>query len=150
MYCKNCGRLLPDSTLFCTGCGANQKEETFSAQDKEPTPSVGLPEAIKLFFVHYFDFKGRTRRSAFWWAYLFYALVFLVCLLKLPRDIAYLWVLFIFIPSISLCVRRLHDTGRSGWWYFLMCIPTVGNILLFILCCKDSQGPNRWGASPKY
>jgi len=66
-------------------------------------------------------------------------------------DIAGLWTLVTFIPTLSLTVRRLHDIGKSGWWYLIGIIPLVGGILLLVWYCKDSQpGSNQWGHSPKY
>jgi len=47
--------------------------------------------------------------------------------------------------SIGVTVRRLHDTGKSGWFYWLTCLPTVGAILLFIWAIEASDGPNQWG-----
>ena len=62
-------------------------------------------------------------------------------------------VLALFIPSIAVAVRRLHDTGRSGWWYIIGMIPVVsyvGSIVLLVFYCTDSQpGRNKWGPNPK-
>lgn len=63
-----------------------------------------------------------------------------------------------FIPGIGSAVRRLHDIGRSGWWYPLLTvgsiIPLLGiiaSITLLVFMCKDSQKEaNKWGISPKY
>jgi uncharacterized membrane protein YhaH (DUF805 family) len=63
---------------------------------------------------------------------------------------AYLFILAMIIPSLAVCVRRLHDTGRSGWWYFIGLIPFVGGIILLVFMCQDSQaGPNLYGPNPK-
>lgn len=56
----------------------------------------------------------------------------------------------ILIPSLSICVRRLHDIGKSGWWYLFALLPLVGGILLMVLFCKDSTEANQWGPHPKY
>ncbi len=61
-----------------------------------------------------------------------------------------LYYLFILIPTVALWVRRLHDTGRSGWYLFLLLIPLVGVILFFVFSCTDSQpGENSYGPNPK-
>jgi uncharacterized membrane protein YhaH (DUF805 family) len=55
------------------------------------------------------------------------------------------------LPSVAVGVRRLHDTGRSGWWLLIGLIPLVGAVVLIVFFCTDSErGPNRWGPSPKY
>ncbi|MCR5843304.1 MAG: DUF805 domain-containing protein, partial [Oscillospiraceae bacterium] len=54
------------------------------------------------------------------------------------------------IPSIAVTVRRLHDIGKSGWFYFLILIPVVGSIILLVWECKDSEpGTNVYGPNPK-
>jgi uncharacterized membrane protein YhaH (DUF805 family) len=54
-----------------------------------------------------------------------------------------------FLPSISVLVRRLHDTGRSGWWYWIALVPLVGPILLLIwLCTRGTFGGNEYGPDP--
>lgn len=50
----------------------------------------------------------------------------------------------------AVSVRRLHDTGRSGWWLLIGLIPLAGAIVLLVFLCTDSEpGPNRFGPSPK-
>lgn len=54
------------------------------------------------------------------------------------------------LPSLAVMVRRLHDTGRSGWWYFIGFVPFVGGIILLIFTLLDSEpGPNLYGPNPK-
>ena len=61
-----------------------------------------------------------------------------------------IWSLAIFLPSLAVCIRRLHDIGKSGWWYLLAFIPLVGAIILIIWFCKDSEpGANAYGPNPK-
>ena len=61
-----------------------------------------------------------------------------------------LFILAFFIPSIDVLVRRLHDTGKSGWFYFIAFIPIVGAIILLVFLGKDSQpGTNQYGPNPK-
>ena len=53
------------------------------------------------------------------------------------------------IPSIAVVVRRLHDTGRSGWWYLIALVPFIGGLVLLVFCVQPSApGPNRWGPNP--
>jgi len=61
-----------------------------------------------------------------------------------------LWNLFHIIPAFSLTIRRLHDTGRSGWLFLITFIPLVGPLVLLIFMCLDSKpGPNKYGPNPK-
>jgi len=54
------------------------------------------------------------------------------------------------VPSMSLSVRRLHDTGRSGWWLLIGLVPLFGGIVLFVFTVLDSEpGPNLYGPDPK-
>ena len=55
----------------------------------------------------------------------------------------------LFMPSLSVCVRRLHDIGKSGWMLLIGLIPYIGGIILLILYCKDSMGDNEYGTNPK-
>ncbi len=62
----------------------------------------------------------------------------------------YIFAFLVIIPSIAVSVRRLHDTGRSGWWWFIQFVPLVGSFVLLYFLCLDSQpGENKWGANPK-
>lgn len=148
MFCKNCGKQLPEGTRFCTQCGAQQAVPVYVVNN-EPKPSVGIMEATKLFFTRYADFKGRSRRSEYWWATLVIGIIGSILSTALP-EIAGLWSLAILIPSIAICVRRLHDIGKSGWWYLINCIPLVGQIIFIVWACKDSTEDNQWGPNPKY
>ena len=110
--------------------------------------SGGFIEAIKLAFVHYADFKGRSRRSEYWWFTLFNIIVSGVLSIALP-DFAWIWTLAVLIPGLSLCVRRLHDVGKSGWFYLWTLLPLAGFIIILIQFCKDSTEDNQWGPNPK-
>jgi len=59
-------------------------------------------------------------------------------------------VLALFIPSLAVAVRRLHDTGRSGWWFLIALIPLIGTILLIVwLATETKQETNKWGQPAK-
>jgi len=103
---------------------------------------------------HYADFKGRARRKEYWMFVLFnfiasWVLVILGSLIKFPW-LSYLYTLTVLVPSLAVIVRRLHDTGRSGFWFFIGFVPIVGAIWLLVLMCLDSQPEaNNWGENPK-
>ncbi len=112
----------------------------------------------------YIDFQGRARRKEYWVFtlvniiiyLLFYILSFSMMydssgILSLTTSIIFfLYTVATILPSIAVTMRRLHDTGRSGWWYLLNVIPLVGSICLLVLLCLDSEpGENQWGENPK-
>ncbi len=100
--------------------------------------SVSFGEAVKLFFKNYVNFTGRASKSEFWWGYLFYFLI----------SLTYVGILVGMIGALSLCIRRLHDIGKSWVWYLMGLIPYAGAIILIIYYCKDSDGDNQWGPGP--
>ena len=111
----------------------------------------------------YANFSGRATRSEFWYFILFYYLLCLpFCMLAfltglgnsfqlfyLTVGIAIIIGLLIMVPIYAACVRRLHDTGRSGWWIFLYFIPYIGTIALIIILCFKSDEDNKYGLKPQ-
>ena len=99
---------------------------------------------------HYADFKGRARRKEYWMFVPLNVIVSMV-LTILGGLIKCSWIgslysLAVLVPSLAVSVRRLHDTGRSGWWILISLIPVVGAIWLIVLPCLDSQPEaNEWG-----
>jgi len=95
-------------------------------------------DAVKSVYSNYVNFQGRARRSEYWWWYLFYIVVYIVVLMVdqtifgQPSILTGLFVLANIIPAIAVGVRRLHDTGRSGWWLLIGLIPLVGAIVLIV------------------
>lgn len=177
MRCKKCGSPIPEGARFCADCGApveqasqsgsyqtyqqpGQSYQTYQqpsqsyqqqaySQPREPKAPVTFPEAVKLYFTRYADFSGRSRRSEYWWACLFNLLVGAVIGMILP-DLSWIWTLATLVPSIAICVRRLHDVGKSGVWYLWILLPLVGAIILLVQFCHDSTEDNQWGPNPKY
>ena len=116
---------------------------------------------------HYVDFNGRASRSQYWYFVLYYFLISLVLafidtlvinpmLGATPEQVArggilqMIFGLAIFLPSLSIGVRRLHDIGRSGWWLLLSFIPIIGVLVLLFWFIQDSQpGSNEYGPNPK-
>ncbi|KPP83157.1 MAG: Integral membrane protein [Oceanicaulis sp. HLUCCA04] len=112
-------------------------------------------EAVKSVYSNYANFQGRARRSEYWWFFLF---VFIVAFIlsaveTMVTGTMFLYLIFLLasiIPSIAVQVRRLHDTGRSGWWILLSFIPLVGPIVLIVFYVMDSEaGVNKYGPNPK-
>ena len=106
---------------------------------------------VDVFVHHYADFSGRTGRKAYWLAVatVFTAYLPLFCISwkvdpALAAGHAAYWLFLycygissiaIIIPCIASTIRRLHDTGRSGWWYLVGLIPYAGHIILWTLLC---------------
>ena len=94
----------------------------------------------------YGDFSGKATRKQFWMFYLcYFALYFAVAivdgLIPAMEDIPFLTACFglaTVIPATSITCRRLHDTGRSGWWYLIGLVPLVGWVVLVVFLV---QGP---------
>lgn len=117
---------------------------------------------LKVLKEHYADFKGRARRTEYWMFILFQILFGIAAMildsllgLSISPEVPYGWIyilygLAMFLPGLAVAVRRLHDIGKSGWWYFIVIIPLVGPIWLLVLFCTDSEaGANKWGENPK-
>lgn len=116
--------------------------------------------AVKSCFRKYGLFSGRARRSEFWCWILFFVLCsFTTSAIDasaglLTEDglgpVNMLATVALLVPTLAVTVRRLHDTGRSGWFYFLSLIPIVGTIALLVWTVSDSQGfTNAYGPVPK-
>ena len=127
---------------------------------------MGFGEAIKSFWSNYATFKGRSRRSEYWWIQLFLVLTNLavaaIDLALMDGDVdrfianggggivGLVWILVTIVPALAVLIRRLHDTGKSGWWVLIGFVPFVGTIVLFVFSVLDSDaGDNKYGASPK-
>jgi uncharacterized membrane protein YhaH (DUF805 family) len=106
----------------------------------------------------YAVFSGRARRSEYWYFALFYLLIYIALavadnVMNAGASFGLLSGIFslaMLIPSLSVGVRRLHDTDRSGWWLLIALVPVLGAIALIAFAVQDSQpGENRFGLSPK-
>ena len=102
----------------------------------------------------YAVFSGRARRKEIWYFILFdFIFAFLLGLIDSLIGIyvlSSLYSLAVLLPSLGVSIRRLHDTGRTGWWIFIGLIPLIGAIILLIFFVTDSQpGTNQYGPSPK-
>jgi uncharacterized membrane protein YhaH (DUF805 family) len=111
---------------------------------------VGFGEAISQAFKNILTFNGRASRSAYWWFALFLAIVGFVLGIvggiAGTRVISYLVDAVIIVLSAALQVRRLHDSNRTGFWWFIGLIPLVGTIVLIVFdCLPGTPGPNKFG-----
>jgi uncharacterized membrane protein YhaH (DUF805 family) len=115
----------------------------------------------KVVFENYANFSGRARRSEYWYFALANMIVAIIAAIidnvaglnfaPIPYGWFYLAnVLFTIIPGLAVAVRRLHDVGKSGWFFLIILIPLIGSIWLLVLFCTDSdEGANQYGPDPK-
>ncbi len=120
---------------------------------------------LKVMRDNYANFSGRARRKEYWMyvlvqSIIMIGLMILDSILGLDFELqgislgyGYLYSIggiVHFIPSLAVLVRRLHDVGKSGWFYFIGLIPLIGAIWLLILFCTEGQKQdNKWGPDPK-
>ena len=123
---------------------------------------MSFGEAVRTCFQKYADFSGRASRPEYWWFALFtvlvYAALFVLAsavgtasdaLAGLVALLLFAAILGLILPSIAAAVRRLHDTGRSGWWYLIGLVPYVGGLVLIVLLALEgTPGANQYGFAP--
>jgi len=109
----------------------------------------------------YAVFGGRARRKEYWYFVLFNILIsVLLGIIDIVTGsfspeaglglLSGLYALAILIPGIAVSVRRLHDSGKSGWWLLIGIVPLVGAIVLLVFMVQDSlPGENQYGLNPK-
>lgn len=179
MTCKHCGSQLPDNTKFCTNCGAPVPNEVpavegeplepgyFSGKsgstnrcsdsadraisNREQSPSMSPMEALEKFLYNIGNYSGRARRSEFWWVLLAGWILALLLHRILPTGWGGTVGIVRLGLMLSLYVRRMHDIGRDWKSLLWMLLPGIGDIIVLILCAKDSDpDTNLYGPNPKY
>ena len=96
---------------------------------------------------NYANFSGRATRPEYWWFFL--ANLILSVVLGFLPFIGNIYSLAVIVPGIAAAMRRLHDTGRSGWWLLLVLIPIVGWIIVIVwLATPGNPEANEQGAPP--
>ena len=166
--CKNCGVSLvngaaelnlsapPKPHQTPMQQSINQSAENTSINDSNVNPISD----VELTFIPYtsnaqfnffikgirksFDFKARSSRSELWYFVLFQILIIIVLSILWP-SLADLAIILFLIPSISVSIRRLHDTGRVWSWILLSLIPVVGLVLIYWLASAGQPEDNEWG-----
>ncbi len=142
-YCHNCGAQPDPLAMVCVKCGCNLKAARTGGNASMDGVVNSFGAAIKSCFNKYAVFEGRANRSEYW-----YWVLFNIILCFVPY-LGWIVLLGTIIPSIAVAVRRLHDIGKSGWYYLICLIPFVGSLLLLIWFCNPSnEGENEYGANP--
>ncbi len=192
MFCRNCGKQVPDNLKFCGYCGAELTPsngqgqnyvnsgaqaygQQYAAQPTATVKSYNLISAYTEMFKKYAQFEGRSRRQEYWLASLANFIIMMIVYIFMFATVfdkmatieeasvgevfgsmgvfialIGIYALVVMVPSLALGVRRLHDTGRSGWYMLLSLVPYVGGIILLVFYASDSQpGANQYGENPK-
>jgi uncharacterized membrane protein YhaH (DUF805 family) len=104
---------------------------------------------------NYAGFSGRARRTEYWMFFLFNLIITIVLdvigrVIELGTLLGGIYGLAVLIPGLAVGVRRLHDTGRSGWWLLIGLVPVVGTIVLIVFLATEGEpGNNAHGPNPK-
>lgn len=127
-------------------------------------------ESMILPYRRYFDFKGRSARKEYWMFILLWVIVYVAFftmlftgidvsgrggqsndgVLMIAMSAIVLFFVASFIPLIAVQVRRFHDQDRSGWFFLLNFIPSVGGLVVLVfMCIEGTEGPNRFGDDPR-
>jgi hypothetical protein len=155
MNCQFCGKDLFPYEDYCSHCGHsianNQDQDGFKFKEYDPRKNendehvnswyqgdrsnqsnleINGFEAYKNMWIRYSDFRGRTTKADFWYAMMFHLIFLLIASIMVILEPIY--IIASIMPFLAINVRRLHDTGRSGWWLFLYFLPIVGIIYLII------------------
>jgi uncharacterized membrane protein YhaH (DUF805 family) len=149
IFCPGCGAEMLSTRQMCSRCGVSPRLIRTERHE------YGFGESVGLCLSHYAQFSGRSPRAEYWYFGLFVTLVGIGASLadtfwldgsliaEIVTDLALL------LPSMSVGVRRLHDGGRSGWWFGLLLLPVVGAVIVLVwLSSKGTPGSNRFGPDP--
>ena len=117
---------------------------------------------MKVLKENYANFNGRARRSEFWYFMLVNFIVLAVfnilagvlgsmssTLATILGLVGLVYNLAVIVPSIAVGVRRLHDTGKTGWMYLLMLVPIANFYCLYLMTIDSDAGDNEYGPNPK-
>ena len=164
--CKHCGEWLDENTQVsmpqptavpepvCEPAPAPTPEPKKEPVDeREEATSTAVPVRKPGFFEYYFidlfirryaDFKGKTSRRQFWMGGLCFVLLLLTLFcIDLATGLMFVCTLVgtlaLTVPFAAAAIRRLHDTGRSGWWFLIQYVPVVGSIWLLVLLCQKGE-----------
>ncbi len=127
-------------------------------------------EAVKTCFSKATTWQGRAARSEYWYFVLFVVICQIGAMIldsilgtsfkitdpnsgeQISMGYGWLYLLTaiaMFLPNLAAMVRRLHDTGRSGWWYWIALVPLIGFIMLLVwFCSRGTVGSNQYGPDP--
>ena len=97
---------------------------------------------------NYINFNGRARRTEFWMFTLVHLVIIFLSLFMGPIPFI-LYMLLTIMPAVGVGIRRLHDTGRSGWWILAANVPILFVVYYYYMILEGDEGANIYGDSPK-
>ena len=124
---------------------------------------MGFGEAVSVCFKKSFVWEGRASRAEYWWFYLATILIIIAAAIidqiigtvvigtgVFGTGVFYIIALIVLIlPSIAVLIRRLHDTDRTGWWYWIQLLPLIGLIVILVFTLTGGdEGDNKYGPNP--
>lgn len=114
---------------------------------------MNFTKSVEVCFNKFANFEGRARKSEFWWFQLFCIIVQIVgtiidSILGYTELFVWIGYIIVLLPSLAVGARRLHDTGRSGWWQLLF-LTIIGIIILIVWWVADGDKKNKYGAPIK-
>jgi len=120
--------------------------------DDQNVVGLSIGQCILAAFKNTFKIAPRASRGEYWWVYLLNIILYVLMLLEKQAPtlsgVSAIGFLILFIPSITLGIRRLHDTNRSGWWLLISIIPLGGFVLLYMVAQRGTPGSNHYGRYP--
>lgn len=130
---------------------------TTTTNNHSAEENYGIIDWFKKGMRNYVNFSGRARRKEFWYFALVQvgltvlAMIMDAIIFSAETGLFYIVVaLGLFLPSLAVTIRRLHDTSHSGWWFLISFIPLVGSILLLVYLVRDTTPEtNQWGPPAK-
>lgn len=160
-YCSNCGAELSVKDSFCANCGTRQSYIENNSTNNLEKKRIRFTDAVTKCLKNAFNLSGVATRAEYWWFYLFnrialFGILYINAYVGINYRSAIVFseihpaVLFsisvilglvssvIAIASLSVAVRRLHDTNLSGRFIFLGFIPLLGLISLLVIFCQKS------------
>jgi len=146
--CPKCGVAYAKATAAATGqplARPASAQPTTAAAAARSAPS-GPVEAVLAALKGYVNFSGRATRAEYWWFILFWFLA-IAAIAFISETLAGIVVLVLLLPNLTVSIRRLHDIGKSGWWYLIGFLPLVGPFILLYLFVQPSDGDNPYGAA---
>src|SRR5437763_10421794 len=159
-----CSRPIPRSAKRRSACTASSRRRVRSTarsiRRSQSQPSFRFAEGENMDWYmavlkKYAEFSGRARRREYW---MFVLINFLIgcglavigALVSNLSFLSWIYSLAVLVPGIAVSVRRLHDTGRSGWWLLIGLIPLIGLIVLIVFFASDGEpGDNEYGPHPE-
>ena len=135
-----------------------EEEKIDNTYDDENVIGLNIFNSFGICMKKFFNFRDRASRSEYWYFQLIFAIISIPLFIYedssndahlIYSGVSGILVLILFIPAISVSVRRLHDINKSGWFVLISVIPFIGWIILAVMLIdKGTLGKNKFGKYP--